>query len=138
MPQQAVAVGERYEPVVAGDAESYRVAAGRVRASGEDVAWVLADLAPALVGVGVFSVCGESEVVRDSEFRWGVEGVTVMVHVKGAADAARVAGMFDLVGVEELRNDGRSWRTWTGYLTDAGRAFPVCLSLTACIGSVPW
>ena len=134
MPDLSVAVAERPEPVVEVDPESARVrAAGLVRPLGEDVAWVLADLAPALSGAEVLCVRGESELLWDSEFRWRVGAVVVDLHFVDVADAARVAGMFGLVGVDELR-DGWVWRSWSGWDADASRCgFPVCLSFTACV-----
>ena len=134
MPDLSVAVGERPERVVEGDPQSARVrAAGRVRPSGEDVAWVLADLAPSLGGAEVLTLRAGPELLRDSEFRWAVDGLDVFAHFVDAADAARVAGMFGLVGVDGLR-DGWVWRSWSGWDADASRCgFPVWVSFTACV-----
>ena len=134
MPEQSVssvAVDEWYGPVVEVDPESGRVEAGQVRPSGEDMAWVLADLAAALA-VEVYGLHVSSVSLRYSEF-W-VEGVEVFAHVKDLADAVRVAGVFGLVGVDELREDGWVWRTWTGWDADESRCgFPVCVRITACV-----
>lgn len=136
MPDLSVAVAGRPEPEVdvVVDPDCARVkAAGMVRPLGEDVAWVLADLAPALSGAEVLMVRGESELLWDSEFRWRVGALVVDLHFVDVADAARVASMFGLVGVDELR-DGWVWRTWTGWDADASRCgFPVGMSFTACV-----
>lgn len=108
--------------------------AGHVRPSGEDVAWVLADLAPALGGAAVHTLQAGPEDLRDSEFRWCVVGVQVYAHFVDLADAARVAGMLGLVGVDEPREDGWVWRSWSGWDADASRCgFPICMSFTACV-----
>jgi len=107
--------------------------AGRARPSGEDVAWVLADLAPALAGVRVLSVRASSEVLCDGDFRWGLGGVVVELHVGDPAHAARVAATFGLDGPQEQQVGQTVFWTWAGWMSEVGREFAICLTVTVVV-----
>ncbi len=104
--------------------------AGRARPSGEDVAWVLADLAPALAGVRLLRMRASSEVLSDGDFRWGLGAVVVELHVSDPAHAARIAATFGLDGPGEQQVGQTVFRTWAGWMSEVGREFAVCLSVT--------